>query len=101
MFAIYGSTNGGRLVAPELGFDPDQMYMHTETFARSITRAIGDDRLGRFFAMRNHLRLGDYLFVHAGIHPDVGLACLSAIGERYLRARKKKMKTHFGFAALS
>ncbi len=34
------------------------------------------ERLERFFAMQNHVRLGQYLFVHAGIHPDLGLAML-------------------------
>lgn len=30
----------------------------------------------RFRTLQNHVRVGDYLFVHAGIHPDIGLAML-------------------------
>jgi serine/threonine protein phosphatase 1 len=68
--------NGGTDVARELGFEPDKIYIHGETFARVISRAIGEERLERFSAMRNHVRVGKYLFVHAGIHPDLGLAML-------------------------
>ena len=66
--------NGGDEVARELDFDPKQMYLHIETFDRAIRRRIGEERLERFFAMQTHVRLGQYLFVHAGIHPDLGLA---------------------------
>jgi serine/threonine protein phosphatase 1 len=68
--------NGGNDVARELDFDPKQIYLHVDTFDRAIRRKIGEERLERFFAMQNHVRLGQYLFVHAGIHPDIGLAML-------------------------
>jgi serine/threonine protein phosphatase 1 len=70
-------NNGGDDVARELDFDPKQIYLHIDTFDRAIRRRIGEERLERFFAMRNHVRLGQYLFVHAGIHPDIGLAMLN------------------------
>jgi serine/threonine protein phosphatase 1 len=69
--------NGGDNVARELDFDPKQIYLHIDTFDRSIRRKIGEERLELFFAMQNHVRLGQYLFVHAGIHPEIGLAMLN------------------------
>jgi serine/threonine protein phosphatase 1 len=72
----YWFNNGGKAVARELGFEPDRMFMRTVTFVRAIKRAIGEERLERFYAMQNHVRIGKYLFVHAGIHPDLGLATL-------------------------
>jgi diadenosine tetraphosphatase ApaH/serine/threonine PP2A family protein phosphatase len=66
--------NGGTWVARELGFDPASI--DAGAFSRAIERAIGDERMQRFRTLQNHVRVGDYLFVHAGIHPDIGLAML-------------------------
>jgi serine/threonine protein phosphatase 1 len=66
--------NGGTWVARELGFDPTSI--DAGAFSRAIERAIGDERMQRFRTLQNHVRVGDYLFVHAGIHPDIGLAML-------------------------
>jgi serine/threonine protein phosphatase 1 len=66
--------NGGTWVARELGLDP--ATIDAGEFARALERAIGDERMQRFRTMQNHVRIKDYLFVHAGIHPDIGLAML-------------------------
>jgi len=45
-------------------------------FSAAIVNALGRRRLHRFLSMPNHVRMGNYLFVHAGIHPQLGLSML-------------------------
>lgn len=68
--------NGGGDVARELGFDPKQEDLDLDAFALAVARTMGEERLDRFRVLRNHIRIGQYLFVHAGIHPSRGLAML-------------------------
>ena len=69
-------NNGGGDVARELGFE-SKKGLDLDAFALAITRAIGKERLDQFRALKNHVRVGQYLFVHAGIHPYRGLEMLN------------------------
>lgn len=68
--------NGGTDVARELRFDPKDVHLNIEAFSNAIRAELGDERLQRFGSMSNHVRIGRYLFVHAGIHPEIGLSML-------------------------
>jgi serine/threonine protein phosphatase 1 len=70
-------NNGGTSVALELGLAPDEMLRYPDAFARAIRQSLGAERLSRLSGLRNHVRIGGYLFVHAGIHPDLGLSMLN------------------------
>jgi len=66
--------NGGDAVARELGHS--KFRITPSDFAETIKAAIGEERLQRFLTLKNHFRTGGYLFVHAGIHPELGLKVL-------------------------
>ena len=42
----------------------------------AIASDLGMERVEKLFKLNNHYRLGQYLFVHGGIHPQFGLAAL-------------------------
>jgi serine/threonine protein phosphatase 1 len=69
------SYNCGTAVARELGYDvPELALDDLRTFHARLTQFLGPEMLARFRAMPNHFRLGDYFFVHGGLHPALGLA---------------------------
>jgi len=68
------SKNGGSEVARELGMEPERIDM--DQFAEAIVQTLGRHRLEKLAMLPNHYRVGDYVFVHAGIHPDFGLSAL-------------------------
>lgn len=70
-------NNGGTSVAQELGLVPEEMLRNPDAFAKAIRQSLGAERLGKLYGLRNHIRIGGYLFVHAGIHPELGLSALS------------------------
>ena len=70
-------NNGGTSVAVELGLSPEQMLRYPDAFAKDVRHSLGEERLAKLSGLRNHVRIGDYLFVHAGIHPDFGLSVLN------------------------
>jgi serine/threonine protein phosphatase 1 len=67
---------GGAAVARELGLKPDDIVVDHKPFLAALRVALGQDRIAQFLSMPNHVRCGRYLFVHGGIHPDIGLRML-------------------------
>jgi serine/threonine protein phosphatase 1 len=68
------SRNGGSALIQELGFQCNEDSL--DLLANRIVQSLGPERFEKFSRLPNHLRLGDYLFVHAGIHPEIGLSML-------------------------
>lgn len=69
--------NGGRRIAQELGFaESQEVFTHLDDFLERLRSALGPDRIQQFLDLTNHFRIGQYLFVHAGIHPDIGMSML-------------------------
>lgn len=69
--------NGGGSIAQELGFaEPEEVFSRRDDFLVRLQSALGPDRIRHFLELPNHLRLGQYLFVHAGIHPRIGMSML-------------------------
>lgn len=67
--------NCGTAVARELGYgDPETAFDDIRAFHRRLIERLGPEMLARFRAMPNHLRLGDYFFIHGGLHPALDLA---------------------------
>ncbi len=67
--------NCGTAVARELGFaDPLRAIDNPWEFHARLIARLGEDVLQRFRAMPNHHRVGDYFFIHGGLHPAIGLA---------------------------
>jgi serine/threonine protein phosphatase 1 len=67
--------NCGTAVARELGFaDPEAALDDLPMFHERLIRRLGPETLARFRAMPNHFRLGDYFFIHGGLHPALDLA---------------------------
>ena len=75
VFRIW-ARNGGREVVRELGLDAEDASSDLDLIAELIALSLGRDRLEKLATLPNHYRLGDYIFVHAGIHPAVGLSSL-------------------------
>lgn len=67
--------NGADAVARELGL-PEAKAADPEAFVAALAAALGIERIEKLFKLSNHYRLGQYLFVHGGIHPQLGLAAL-------------------------
>lgn len=68
--------NGGGANARELGISESRAIADPAAFASALAGDLGARRLERLLGLGNHHRLDRYLFVHAGLHPDVGLAAL-------------------------
>jgi serine/threonine protein phosphatase 1 len=68
--------NGAGAIARELGLSDTKAAADPDAFAKALATELGMDRIERLFRLANHYRLGQYLFVHAGIHPQFGLAAL-------------------------
>lgn len=92
-------ANGAHTVVQEIGLErlakgePDDadtpctelavfqlLEQNQEAFAESLAAALrsrlGLERLAKLENLPGHLRFGSYLFVHAGIHPSLGLRTL-------------------------
>jgi len=66
--------NCGTAVARELGYDePFDALAEPGRFMDRLRQRLGRDLLDRFAAMPTHLRQGNYLFVHGGLHPDIDI----------------------------
>lgn len=66
--------NGGDRVAVELGMpDGAAAVRNVDQFVARLKARLAK-RLDRFREMPSHIRLGGYLFVHAGINPAISLA---------------------------
>lgn len=68
--------NGGSAFIRELGFTCDEGTLDLSLLADTIVRSLGPKRLQKLATLPNHIRMGDYLFVHAGVHPQMGLSML-------------------------
>lgn len=69
--------NGGKEFAVELGWQMREALAEPARFQREVIDALGSSLIDRLSALSNHFRSGQYLFVHAGIHPLIGLATLN------------------------
>jgi len=78
--------NGAGANAHELGLSDAMVAAHPDGFASALSSELGGRRLERLLGLGNHYRLDRYLFVHAGIHPDVGLAALDRNWRRLPRS---------------
>ena len=67
--------NGGSALARELGLS-EANASDPDVFVTAIASDLGMGRIEKLFKLGNHYRLGQYLFVHGGIHPQFGLAAL-------------------------
>lgn len=67
--------NGAGAIARELGLS-EAKAAEPEAFAAALASDLGIERIEKLFKLSNHYRLGQYLFVHGGIHPQFGLAAL-------------------------
>jgi serine/threonine protein phosphatase 1 len=64
--------NGGRAVARELGCELSSGDARSRAKLLDAVRgALGDRRIDQIFALRNHLFVGGYLFVHGGVNPAI------------------------------
>lgn len=66
--------NGGHKCGLELGFDGG--LSNADRFADMLTKHLGEDLIAGLASLPNHVRFGRYVFVHAGLHPAVGLEML-------------------------
>jgi serine/threonine protein phosphatase 1 len=67
--------NGGRAVARELGCEvPEGDHGAQMRLLETVRGALGQRRIDQLLSLPNHVRFGDFLFVHAGIHPEIPLA---------------------------
>lgn len=68
--------NGATALAHELGLSEAKAASEPDVFVAALASALGIERIERLFRLSNHYRLGQYLFVHGGLHPQFGLAAL-------------------------
>ena len=78
--------NGAGANARELGLSDAMAASRPDAFASALSYELGAKRLERLLGLSNHHRLDRYLFVHAGIHPAVGLAALDRNWRRLPRS---------------
>lgn len=69
--------NGGVSVAAELGWRGWEAERDPAAFQEALRKRLGENLMGRISRAPNHFRSGPYLFVHAGIHPKLGLSMLN------------------------
>ena len=74
ILTVWLLSNGGDRVATELGMVDGLAAVRTPDLFVEKLKARLSQRLDRFRAMPNHVRLGGYLFVHAGINPAIPLS---------------------------
>ncbi len=67
---------GGDALATELGWRARDALAEPEPFRQALIAALGPSLIERLAELKSHHRSGQYLFVHAGIHPLLGLATL-------------------------
>ena len=82
MAADQPDSGSGRPASPlRAEIDPAQLFrddqeLFARTFAGAIRNRLGTDGVRRLTRLPNHVRLGQYLFVHGGLHPALGFAML-------------------------
>jgi len=67
--------NGAGAIVRELGLS-EAKAADPDAFVAALASDLGIERIERLFKLSNHYRLGQYLFVHGGLHPQFGLAAL-------------------------
>ena len=60
---------GASAIAHELGQSPEQAASRPAAFVQAIRDHLGSDTIERFLKLGLAHRDGDYLFIHAGLHP--------------------------------
>ncbi|HET6620007.1 MAG TPA: metallophosphoesterase [Dongiaceae bacterium] len=78
--------NGADAVARELGLSDSKAAADPDGFIAALASHLGIERVERLFKLGNHHRLGQYLFVHGGLHPQFGLAALKRDWRRLPRS---------------
>lgn len=68
-----------------VGFDDLPEGEETETLIQRMQAAVPKDHADYLAGMENSVRMGDYLFVHAGIRPGVPLDQQSPVEQRWIR----------------
>ncbi|HET6160245.1 MAG TPA: metallophosphoesterase [Dongiaceae bacterium] len=67
--------NGADAIARELGLTGEKAE-DPDAFMTALASDLGMARIERLFKLDNHYRLGQYVFVHGGLHPQFGLVAL-------------------------
>jgi serine/threonine protein phosphatase 1 len=78
--------NGADAVARELGLSDTSAAADPDAFIAALASHLGIERIERLFKLANHHRMGQYLFVHGGLHPQFGLAALKRDWRRLPRS---------------
>lgn len=87
---------GGAETLQSYGVDPALYWRDTETFRRRLAGALPRRHLAFLRGMEDMLRLGDYLFVHAGIRPGVPLDAQQPHDLRWIRREFLRSRADHG-----
>ncbi|MBB6505140.1 serine/threonine protein phosphatase 1 [Sphingomonas endophytica] len=77
--------HGGAETLESYGVDPARFWADSEGLPRVLRAAIPSRHLALLRAMLDQVRIGDYLFVHAGIRPGVPIEDQAARDLRWIR----------------
>ena len=92
---------GGAETLESYGVDPgDVRRVEPETGLRLIRTAIPADHQSFFRALADTVKIGDYLFVHAGIRPRVDLAAQNQSDLRWIREPFLSDNSDHGFVVI-
>lgn len=79
---------GGRETALSYGIDEEEFERADYAeLATALRRTVPTAHLRFLTAMEDMIEMGDYLFVHAGVHPDVALSDQRPADLRWIRTR--------------
>ena len=76
---------GGVQTLESYGLSAEEIFSPTFDLPLAIQRAVPPEHVQFLKSMKEHVRIGDYLFVHAGIRPNVSLDCQSSRDLRWIR----------------
>lgn len=92
---------GGAQCLQSYGCDPATLAGHSERTALAMVKDAIPSEHARFIGgMADTLTLGDYLFVHAGIRPDVDLSLQSQADLRWIRSPFLDHQEDHGFVVV-
>ena len=77
--------HGGAETLESYGVDPARFWDDPDALPRVLRSAIPSRHRAFLCAMRDQIRIGDYLFVHAGIRPGVPLDAQTGRDLRWIR----------------
>jgi serine/threonine protein phosphatase 1 len=92
---------GGAECLASYGLSPDRIKQQSEVDALvEIEAAIPEEHQSFLASFADTFRFGDYLFVHAGIRPGVGVAAQSKVDLRWIREQFLDDATDHGFVVV-